>query len=121
MRPGIQVKSPISVMPKSIMTDPLQSTAKTLLKNILILFFIMSFPLASFADTNVSGTISTDTTWTLADSPYIVTGNVQVGKYSSGATLTIEPGVEIRFNADTHLLIGYSYYSGALIAQGTES
>ena len=123
MQPGIQVKNPISVMPESIMIAHLQSTAKTLLKTIFILFFIISFPLASFADTNVNGTISTDTTWTLAGSPYIVTGNVQVGRYNSNpATLTIEPGVEVRFNAGTHLLIGWnSYYYGALNATGTPS
>jgi len=38
--------------------------------------------------------IESDTTWTLAESPYVLTSNVLI---MEGATLTIEPGVEIRF------------------------
>lgn len=52
------------------------------------------------ADTNVSGMISTDTTWTLTKSPYIVTGNILV---SNGAALTIEPGVTVKVNSGKSL------------------
>jgi len=46
---------------------------------------------AALADpaTEVSGVITSDTTWNLADSPYIVKGDVTV---NPGVTLTIEPG-----------------------------
>ena len=64
------------------------------------------------ADTPVSGPITSDTTWTLANSPYIVTGNVLV---MEGVTLTIEPGVTIKFESDKALQI-----DGQLVAQGTE-
>jgi hypothetical protein len=48
-----------------------------------------------FADTSVpAGPITADTTWTQAGSPYIAAGSVLVMK---DVTLTIEPGVEIRF------------------------
>jgi hypothetical protein len=75
------------------------------------------------ADTTVSGTISTDTTWTSSGSPYIVTSSITV-KGTDGAdgitTLTIEPGAQVRFNQYTMLTVGASSGDpGALAAQGT--
>jgi hypothetical protein len=47
------------------------------------------------ADTNVSGVIAADATWTEANSPYILAGNVLV---NNGVTLTIDPGVTINLD-----------------------
>ena len=58
----------------------------------------------------VGGVIDTDTTWTVANSPYVVTSSVLV---QQGVTLTINPGVEVKFNGGTSLRI-----DGELIAQG---
>lgn len=62
------------------------------------------------AQTNVSGLISTNTVWTLANSPYIVTGNILV---NNGVTLTIEPGVTVKFDSLKALQI-----NGQLTARG---
>ena len=81
----------------------------------IFLLIIISFSLIQFliAQTNVSGFINCSTTWTISGSPYIVTGNTLV---SNGYTLTINPGVVIKFNIDKALQI-----DGQLIAIGTPS
>ncbi len=77
-----------------------------------------TWPVVAAGPTYVGGPISTPTTWTLADSPYIVTGTVTV---QQGAILTIEPGVTISFTAGTGLEIGNTTSSGRLVASGTIS
>jgi parallel beta-helix repeat protein len=74
------------------------------------------------AETNVGGVICANTTWNVAGSPYIVTvlagGSIVVG---CGATLTIQPGVEVRFEPGLALLVGWSAWGpGTLVARGTE-
>lgn len=64
------------------------------------------------SDTNVKGIISQNTTWTQADSPYILTGNTLI---ENGVTLTIQAGVTVNIN---------SYYievNGTLVAIGTSN
>ncbi|MEM7030769.1 MAG: right-handed parallel beta-helix repeat-containing protein [Chloroflexota bacterium] len=61
--------------------------------------------------TEVCGTLNTSTTWTLANSPYVVTCNVTV---QNSATLTIEPGTMIKMAQGTGLTV-----EGELIAEGT--
>jgi parallel beta-helix repeat protein len=70
--------------------------------------------------TNVSGAISANTTWTLSASPYVVTANVSVGGASS-PVLTIEPGVAVKFNSGTTLIVGYGGSPGGLQAVGISS
>ena len=94
----------------------------------ILLFAGFILPQPALADTSVSGHITEDTTWTLAGSPYIVTGDITVRHsgcdVSQPATLTIEPGVEVRFSQGSGLFVGAwigdcGYHYGALDAQGT--
>ena len=74
-------------------------------------FYVLSIQSAS-AQTNVSGSIVADETWTKANSPYILTGSVTVNQ---GITLTIEQGVELQFSRyDRDLIL-----NGTLKAEGT--
>ncbi|MCG2612342.1 T9SS type A sorting domain-containing protein [Flavobacterium sp. SM15] len=74
-----------------------------------ILIIILS--ITAYGQTNVSGGIFSNTTWTKANSPYIVTGDIAV---YPGKTLTVEPGVIVKVNDDRRIII-----RGALIARGT--
>ena len=64
---------------------------------------------AYFGVTLVSGVYSSDKTWRKSESPYLVTGDVEV---NNGAKLTIEPGVEVRFTAPSELTSGDDRSSG---------
>jgi hypothetical protein len=60
------------------------------------LVFVSVFGLAEAqSQTSVGGIINSDTIWTKANSPYVLSGPLTI---ASGATLTIEPGVTINFN-----------------------
>ena len=69
------------------------------------------------ADTVVGGPIFGDTTWDLAGSPYCVTSSIVVGV---DATLTIDPGVEVRVDPGLGFAIGSAGFgAGTLVACGT--
>ena len=63
------------------------------------------------AQTNVSSNITTNTTWTLINSPYIVKSNILV---NSGITLNIEPGVVVKFDDNVGIVV-----NGKIIGDGT--
>ena len=84
---------------------------KSFLKNSSVLVFLFISSFNAIAQTNVSGFISSNTTWNLAGSPYIVIANSLV---SGSYTLTIDPGVLVKFNDSCALQI-----DGELIAIGT--
>ena len=60
---------------------------------------------------SVEGVVTSDTVWTLTNSPYEVVSDVTI---INGARLTIEPGVEIRFETGSSLIV-----NGSLHAIGT--
>jgi len=63
------------------------------MKKIALLSIIILNVISMQAQTNVSGGIYQNATWSLAGSPYIVNGSIVV---FPGVTLNIQPGVEIR-------------------------
>ena len=69
-------------------------------------------PVGASRAAEVGGNIVANTTWTKANSPYLVTSNVNV---VSDITLTIEPGVEVIVATLTHFNV-----DGALVANGTQ-
>ncbi|MBP7497131.1 MAG: T9SS type A sorting domain-containing protein [Bacteroidales bacterium] len=88
---------------------------KTFTKSLFItVLFITVISFSVEAQTNVSGGIYSNTTWTKANSPYIVTDTVVV---FANVTLTIEPGVTVRFNDKT----GLEMRQAKLIAIGTKT
>ncbi|MBM3187836.1 MAG: hypothetical protein FJZ90_03835 [Chloroflexi bacterium] len=81
-------------------------------------FLLLAATVAAMADepapsalSNVTGAITTDTTWTAGASPYVVTGDVTI---NPGVTLVIQPVVVVRFAGNYALVV-----RGALEAQGT--
>ncbi len=97
--------------------DGAENTKKTCLFLLILLsilclqFLVDPIPYGNAnTGTNVSGTITTDTTWTKSNGPYNLTDNVII---NNGVTLTIEPGVFVDIN-------GYNFVvNGTLHAVGT--
>lgn len=65
---------------------------------------------------NASGIISSDTHWTTADSPIVITGDILVAQNSA---LTIDPGVGVIFQSRSDTARGYTLtIEGEMIAKG---
>lgn len=78
------------------------------------------FAVQGLSSTDVGGLICADTTWTLAGSPYTVTGGSGI-VIGCGAKLTIEPGVVVKFNPTLAIVVGSAAWgNGNLVARGTE-
>lgn len=68
---------------------------------------------SAHADTHVSTSITTNTEWTVAGSPYIVDQSITI---STGVTLTVDAGVTVRFALGKSLTV-----NGTLKTNGTSS
>lgn len=73
-----------------------------IIKYIIVMFLFILFSSNAFAQTNVSGSISTNTTWSATGSPYIITDNVTI---NGGITLTINSDVIVRFNSGRRMYV----------------
>ena len=79
-----------------------------------LLFVICSalFPILSYGQTSVpAGPVSG--TWDISGSPYMVNGEIYIDE---GTTLSIEPGVDVRFTGWYKFIV-----NGSLLAEGTEA
>ena len=98
----------------------IKNIARITFRYLISILVVISSVQLLFASTNVGGRISTNTTWTLTGSPYIVTSSVSVyGTPTQTAKLTIEPGVQVKFNANYYIQISSGTNKGALYAVGT--
>jgi hypothetical protein len=87
---------------------------KVLVLLITVLFSALTFAgikmLPLVKATYVEGEIDQDTVWTLVDSPFVLSNDVVV---NPDVTLTIEPGVEVKFGVNFSLIV-----NGKLNAEG---
>jgi len=81
-------------------------------KFILLSLCAIFLAIGSFAQTNISSSFSVNTTLTVANSPYVIINSLDV---NAGVTLTIEKGVEVRFNSGRYLQV-----FGTLNAKGVK-
>lgn len=81
-------------------------------RKLFLPFLALGFIVFSANATDITGSVTSNTTWTAAGSPYIIVNNIEV---SSTATLTIENGVEVKFNSGRYL-----HVRGTLNATGVK-
>lgn len=78
----------------------------------LFFFFLILYNSISYPATQIpGGTISKDSTWTLASSPFIIKGDLTI---SSAGKLTIQPGVVVKFESNRRI-----FSTGILTARGS--
>ena len=98
-------------------TQSMKNSALTITTIFLLSLAYYSFGGATSAvgPTFVSGTISTDTTWVVTDSPFVVQGVLTI---ASGVTLTIDPGVVVKFDSPaSHIIVHGNLNSNGTLSQ----
>ena len=75
----------------------------------LMLFVLL--PTLGEARTDIDSDVTSNTTWDISGSPYVISGNINV---DAGFTLTIEPGTVVKFGPSGSLTV-----NGSLVADGT--
>jgi len=84
-----------------------------MMKNLLsitVILIIHMLTIPSAEAVNVGGAITANTTWFKANSPYVVVSPIDI---QSGKTLTIQPGVVVKFMDNTYIQV-----NGTMNAQG---
>ena len=81
------------------------------MKKLFMVTLLLTLSVSLYAQTNVSGGIYSNTTWTKANSPYLVTSELVIFD-----SLTIEPGVTVLFDSKVKINV-----RGTLTAIGTKT
>jgi len=89
-------------------------TREVEVRAVATVLLILSMILPASAQTYVSGEISTNTTWDLAGSPYILEELTEV---VNGSVLTIDPGVTVAFDG---FYLFRATDGGSIFAEGTQ-
>jgi len=84
---------------------------------VAVLMTVMACAGGAARATDVTANILTDTTWTVAGSPWVIKRNVQV---RLGATLTIEPGATVAFDGFYRLETDNTKPAPSIVALGTD-
>ena len=106
------------VSPVRFKSDPPKITVETSvplhwLRLARVVLVIGILPMPNVLATDVSGTLDSNTQWSMAGNPYIVTSSLTV---AANATLTIDPGVTVQFADGTGMTV-----QGRLLAEGTSN
>lgn len=81
----------------------------------LIVTLALAVATAARAETRVGGTLSGQLRWTKAESPYVVTQDLEI---PVGSSLTLEPGVVVRFKANLADQKGLRPFDLELVVRG---
>ncbi len=78
-------------------------------------FLFLFLPGFASAETVITSSIFTDTVWAKDASPYIIRGDIEV---ETSATLTIQPGVVVKFGRDVYGGDHYLFVKGGFVING---
>ena len=91
-------------------------------KRLLLSVFALGLFCVGASATDITASVTSNTTWSAAGSPYIIVNNIEV---SPGITLTIENGVVVKFNSGRYLHVrgtlnatGVSFTGNAGVTKG---
>jgi hypothetical protein len=88
---------------------------KKIVSGVFFVFVFLILPNFASADTIISSNITTNTIWSKDASPYLINGNIEV---EVDTTLTIDPGVVVKFGQDVNGSDYYMWVRGNLVANG---
>ena len=84
--------------------------------SMVMILLALTTSLPTYAQTTHSGDIIANQTWYASGNPHIVDGDVRVFSTTGSCTLTVMPGVFVKFDSSFGLQIGTATQQGVLMA-----